>query len=170
MNRLPILTALFTLLVVIYSKSAFAHTYHATLTDIRINPQTNQMEVVHRFFADDVAKVLSAETGTKVKFGDKLLSDQEPLIQAYVEKQFVLTGPDKQRYSLSYVGAELDTHYLFVYQEAPAPKLYDGYQLKNNLLFGHLHDQINTVNIKFDGVSQSLVFTPREVRLPISRP
>ncbi|TAA41765.1 MULTISPECIES: DUF6702 family protein [Corallincola] len=161
------LRTLFIALLLGFTSTTVAHTYHATLTDMVVNQQTGQLEVIHRFFADDVAKVLSAESKQTIRFDDALTSEQVSLIRSYVENHFKLYDGNNNEKALLWVGTELDTHYLFIYQEVAAPTSFAGYQLQNSLLFGHLHQQVNTVNIRLSEALSSLVFTPDTVRLPL---
>ncbi|MFZ6800659.1 DUF6702 family protein [Undibacterium sp. Di24W] len=143
---------------------AHAHRFHAGITDISMNPNTGNTEIIHTFMAHDVEALL--ENLYQRQFD---LSDPEDIqiFQRYVEQQFILVSKE-QRLPLKWVGLKVDPNSVIVFQEIEKQTLPEQISIRQAVLTDFLVDQVNTVNITKNGNTQSLTFTrsKREHQIP----
>jgi len=139
---------------------ASAHQQKTAVTRILFNPNTNNIEVMHRFFVHD------AEHAATVIFGARqtLLESAESrqLFSSYVMNRFSIEVSDSagnsQELQLDYVGEEMDGQFLWVYQEIAQQDDISQMTVVNLALRDVWPDQANLVNIERDGKTVSLQF------------
>ncbi|MBW8189831.1 hypothetical protein K0504_02190 [Neiella marina] len=158
-----------TLLLLVGCSAVSAHTYHAIRTTISQNENSGTVEIVHRAFAADVSALLAAEQNKAVEISDS--NDHQQWLQSYWNRYFALLDSNKKDLPLSWVGVEVDDHYVWVYQEYQGNvKTLMEAQLHNGLLMGKFDHQINTVDVKLDSHKAALVFTETNLRQPLLAP
>ncbi|WP_036169814.1 DUF6702 family protein [Massilia sp. 9096] len=135
---------------------ARAHSFHAGLTDISFNAHTGSTEVVHTLMAHDVEALLTNLYGRPFDLSD---ADAQAVLRKYVEKQFWLTGADGKRLPLNWVGIEVDTDSVVVFQEAAQTASGKVAAIHDAVLADFLSDQVNTVNLTVDGNLRTFGFT-----------
>jgi hypothetical protein len=157
-------TALIAVLI-LFSTAAFGHRYHAGITDVSMNPNTGNTELIHTYMAHDVESLL--ENLYQRQFD---LTDPEDIaiFRRYVEKQFSIEKSDNSKLTLSWVGIKIDTNYVTVYQEIEKQALPSDITIRASVLMDFLPEQVNTINISSAGTIRTLSFTRnnREQRLP----
>ncbi|PCJ27801.1 MAG: hypothetical protein COA96_02825 [SAR86 cluster bacterium] len=148
------------MLLLVSAPSSFAHEQKTAVTRILFNPNTGNIEVMHRFLVHDAEHAAGVIFGA----GQKLLesADSRALFGSYVVNRFSIATIDENQKSteldLAYIGEEIDGQFLWVYQEA---KIFDGMQalrVVNMALRDVWPDQANLVNIEKDGQIYSLSF------------
>ena len=137
------------------SAAAGAHNFHMGIADISYNERTGNTEIVHTYTSHDVSTLLANLYGRSFDLGQ---ADSEPPLRRYVEKQFYLAGPDKQRLPLQWIGVKADADSVVIFQEIAGTRLQPGTRIHNALLIDFLPSQKNTVNLQTDGTVQTLVF------------
>ncbi|WP_395012293.1 DUF6702 family protein [Undibacterium sp.] len=146
------------------SAFAHAHRFHAGITDISMNPNTGNTEFVHTFMAHDVEALL--ENLYQRQFD---LSDPDDILvfKKYFEKHFVLNDT-AGAVPLKWVGLKVDPNSVIVFQELEQRALPEQVSIRQAVLTDFLADQVNTLNITKNGVTQTHTFTrsQREQRLP----
>ncbi len=143
-----------------FSVAALAHQQKTAVTRILFNPNTDKIEVMHRFFVHD------AEHAAGVVFAESqnLLESAESreLFSSYVINRFAIEAVDSvgmsKELELSYVGAEVDGQYIWVYQEIFDPHNLVALNVINIALRDVWPDQSNLVNVEKDGSIQSMQF------------
>jgi hypothetical protein len=135
--------------------AAQAHNFHMGIADISYNQRTGNTEIVHTYTAHDLATLLTNLYGRQFDLGQP---DNEAPLRRYVEKQFYLAGPDKQRLRINWVGLKADADSVVILQEIEHVKLAKGTHIHNALLIDFLPSQKNTVNLQSDGPVQTLLF------------
>lgn len=138
-----------------------AHQQKAAVTRILFNPNTQNIEVMHRFVLHD------AEHAAGLIFGEeqRLLESAESreLFSSYVKNRFAIEATYGDGASaaleLSYVGVEIDGQYLWVYQESGNAQPISAMTIIHTALQDVWPDQTNLVNIEQDGKIVSLNFT-----------
>jgi hypothetical protein len=133
---------------VLITAPVFAHRLHAGVTEITINARTQEMEIIHRLFADDLMVALGHDDTEESEF---FLSDVGlNAIRAYAESQFRFADSSGLLFELSYVGAELDGEFAWIYFTAAAPDLAAGFAVDNDLLADLFDDQVMMTNLRFN--------------------
>ncbi|MCG8442737.1 MAG: hypothetical protein MI723_13125, partial [Caulobacterales bacterium] len=132
---------------------ARAHRLHMGLTTIDWRAEAGRLEVVHRFYAHDMAAAL----GAAAPDGDLAELRARAHAALYVAEQFRLADGETPL-TLDLIGAELEGEYLFVYQEiallAPPAQL----GARAGALLDALPGQVNTVNIDLGAGVRTLEF------------
>ena len=134
---------------------AWAHRYHAALSDITHNEQTGNVEVIHTYMAHDVEALLQTLAKRQV---DLAAPEAEALLREYVEQRFYLLGKDRSRLPLKWVGMTANVESVVVYQELAASPLASIVQVHDEVLMDLMPRQSNTVSITRSGVTASLAF------------
>lgn len=132
-----------------------AHTYFFGLTDLSINSVTNNIEVIHQFTAHDLENAIAENK--QINFSPEH-SEYENYIQQYVEAHFELHR-SKQLIKLNWVGFEIKTGKIFIYQEAPYQSFLTGIMVKNDLLVDTYPQQVNTMNYQDSLLKGTLTFS-----------
>ncbi len=126
-----------------WSRRAWAHRSHVSLTRVLANPRAGTWEFLHSIHIHDAIVALP-----------KWLPGEEPnpasdraraRIALEVERRFTWTGPDGGPLSPTMVGAELSGDDVVVYQELPAPRAGGDYTVACGLLHEVFADQQNVV-------------------------
>lgn len=127
---------------------ASAHRVHAGVTEIAVNPRTGELEVMHRVFAHDLLEALGRDD---VEAGEFLAtSDGLETVGEYVAERFRMADGEGQLLELSYVGAEMDGEFAWIYFAAPEPPVHDAFIVDNDLLADAFDDQVMMTNLRFD--------------------
>ena len=135
--------------------AAQAHNFHMGIADISYNERTGSTEIVHTYTAHDLASMLTNLYGRQFDPGQP---ESEAPLRRYVEKQFYLEGPDRQRLRINWIGVKADADSIVILQEIENVKLAKGTRIHNALLIDFLPSQKNTVNLQSDGPIQTLLF------------
>ncbi|MEN7343694.1 MAG: DUF6702 family protein [Pseudomonadota bacterium] len=122
------------------------HQQKEAITRVLFNERTGNIEVMHRFLLHD------AEHACKQLFdasADLLgnAGDREQFAD-YVHRQFAMLDQTGEEISLTPVGSEIDTQYLWVYAEAPIPKSLTRMRLTHDALRELWPEQTNMVNVE----------------------
>lgn len=132
------------------------HDFHASVTQMQYNPKEKVFEISIRVFTDDFEKTLTAFSGSKVNLdpGDK----NDALIEKYVRAHFSYVTPQKQPKVFTYVGHEAEVDANWLYLEMPFTEPFRGGLLKQNVLMEMFDDQVNMVNLQYQGQKKTFVF------------
>lgn len=136
-----------------------AHRMPGSLTTIKTNPASGNVEVIHRLHSHD------AELGIITASGDRSLTldrlEGRAHLALYVELRFKLAnvrdGQIGAPLPLETIGAELDGEFVLVYQQLTSdlPRVM---AVRNDILRDVFPEQVNLVNIAVAGEVHSLVF------------
>lgn len=130
--------------------SSLAHVQKASVTRILFNPNTANIEVMHRLLIHD------AEHAATLLFGERQTlmesAESRELFSTYIVNRFAIeasvAGGTPELLPLHYVGSEIDGQYLWVYQEAPELADITALSVVNSVLMDVWPDQQNLVNIE----------------------
>jgi hypothetical protein len=147
-----------------------AHQQKTAVTRVLFNPNTGNIEVMHRFFVHD------AEHAATQIFGERLAlmesAESRRLFSNYVLNRFAmeatLANGEHEELELSFVGEEIDGQYLWVYQEIPNNSAITELTIVNLTLRDVWPDQSNLVNIEREGEIYSLTFQGSDEVLSVS--
>jgi len=132
-----------------------AHRFFFGISDLTVNHQTNQIEIIHQFTVHDVENLIAEQQ--QIKFSPEH-SHYEQIIRQYFEKHFKIQN-NKTSIKISWVGLEIVRDKIFIYQEATYPNFLIGLVVKNDLLTDTYAKQINTVNFQDNNLKGSLTFS-----------
>ncbi len=155
-----ILAALLLACIVVLCASpvASAHTFHTSLMRLEYNTKEQNVEISIQVFAHDLETILSKRAGKSVRL-DKSL-DAASLTLAYLQDSFAIKNRDGQTKTLAWVGMESKADAVMLYVETKMPEGVNGAQVRDQIFFDLLEDQINLVNAHYDGKRTDLVFKP----------
>ena len=143
--------------------ASFADRQPGSLSTVKINAATGNVEIIHRLHNHD------AELGIIAILKDRSLTMDQLVGRAqlalYIEERFTIAVTDGDEVgaplALELLGAELDGEYVLVYQEFsgtfPATVA-----VRNDILRDVFPEQVNHVNIAIDGTVRSLTFKNRD--------
>ncbi|MEM6639936.1 MAG: DUF6702 family protein [Pseudomonadota bacterium] len=155
-----------TLLFSVLAAAAAAHEQKEAVTTVLFNERTGNVEVMHRFLLHDV------EHASKKLFGAqadllKTPGDREKFAD-YVFETFSLQDESGTPITLTAVGSEIESRFLWVYAEAPINKDWRGVNLKHGALIDLWPDQANLINVERGGVTRSAVLSGGQREVLIS--
>lgn len=131
-----------------------AHKYYFSRTEIQQNAVTQAMEVTVSIFTDDLEKTLQ-DDGEPLRLGDsRERSDVKFLMDDYLRSRFSVQL-DGRPIQLTYLGKEVEHDITYCYLEGgniPSGKLME---IKNTVLHELFEDQLNRVEISWNGKSTS---------------
>lgn len=133
------------------------HDFHTSLTEMRYNTKSKTFEISLRVFTDDLGKVLSATNQNK-KFLVENNDKNDPFIEAYVRKHFVVINPKNQRLIINYIGKEKEGEATWIYLEMPVNESINGSKIQNNVLIDMFEDQTNILNIFVQNQKKSYLY------------
>jgi hypothetical protein len=142
--------------------SAAAHRAPECLTTVRLNPSTENVEIVHRLHIHDAEVALASVLG-EPQFSLQTLEAQARLA-LYVEERFdIVDAATGQAVVLTLVGAKLDGDNVLVFQETSAA-LPRRLSIRHDVLRDAISEQVNRVNVFSDEELRSLLFQGEDTR------
>ena len=137
------------------------HDFHTSITRMDFNAKEKSFEISIRVFTDDFEKALSKDNnGQKIVVVNNDKND--PLVEKYIRKHFALLTSQKQKKNYSYVGKEQEADATWIYIEIPMLEAITGFSLQNSIMHDLFEDQINLVNLNFQGQKKSYIFKKDE--------
>lgn len=134
-----------------------AHDFHTSLTEMRYNAKSKTFEISLRVFTDDLQKVLSVMNQNK-KFVLENNDKNDPFVEAYVKKHFVVTNPKNQKLNINFIGKEKEGDATWIYLEMPVNESINGSKIQNNVLIDMFEDQTNILNIFVQNQKKSYLY------------
>lgn len=137
------------------------HDFHTSITRMDFNAKEKSFEISIRVFTDDFEKALSKDNnGQKIAVLNNDKND--PLVEKYIRKHFALLNSQKQRKNYSYVGKEQEADATWIYIEIPMQEAITGFSVQNSIMHDLFEDQINLVNLNYQGQKKSYIFKKDE--------
>lgn len=127
---------------------ASAHRVHAGVTEIAVNPRTGEMELITRVFAHDLAEALGELEADAAAF----IASPDGLerVGAYALEYLRMADGEGTLFDLTYVGAEVEGEFAWIYLAAPAPADQSAFIVDNDILADHFDDQVMMTNLRFN--------------------
>ncbi|MFN8343559.1 MAG: DUF6702 family protein [Spirosomataceae bacterium] len=142
------------------------HDFHTSITRMDFNAKEKSFEISIRVFTDDFEKALSKDNG-----GQKIVvlnnDKNDPLVEKYIRKHFALLTSQKQKKPYTYIGKEQEADATWIYVEIPAQEAVAGYVLQNSIMHDLFEDQVNLVNLNYQGQKKSYIFKKDETAHPL---
>ncbi len=155
--------SIYTLIAVLFllvANNTFAHQLKAAETTVLFNKQSNQLEVMHRFYLHDTEHAVQHLFDKKADIIGSTETQHD--FANYVATQFFIKDLANNTLALNDVGFEVDGKFFWVYQETKLPTDITGIKLFNGALRELWPTQINMVNIEGKGEIKTLYFTKNE--------
>ena len=134
------------------------HAFHTSIAEMRYNAKEKAFEISLRVFTDDLEKTLSLNNQNK-KFVIENTDKNDPFIEQYVRKHFVIITPKNQKLNYQYVGKEKEGDATWIYLEMPVNESIKGSKIQNEMLMDSFDDQTNIVNIFVNNGKKSYLLT-----------
>ncbi len=138
------------------SRPLTLHDFHVSVTQMHYNAKERTFEISLRVFTDDLEKALSTEAKTLIRLG--VADKNDPLLEKYIRSHFAYVNPQKQAKPFAYVGHEIEADAHWLYLEMPYEEPYRGGVMKQNVLMELFDDQVNMVNIQYQGQKKTFMF------------
>jgi hypothetical protein len=139
--------------------SSFGDRRPGSLSTIKINATSGNVEIIHRLHSHDAELGVIAIIGDRSLTLDKLVGRAQ--LALYVEERFIIAelGDDGigAPLDLELIGAEVDGESVLVYQEFKGV-LPGKFAIRNDILRDIFPEQINHVNIATGSDVRSLIF------------
>ena len=133
------------------------HDLLSSLTEMRYNAKSKTFEISLRVFTDDLEKVLSATNQNK-KFLVENNDKNDPFVEAYIKKHFVVVNAKNQKPTINYIGKEKEGEATWIYLEMPVNESINGSKIQNNVLIDMFEDQTNILNIFVQNQKKSYLY------------
>ncbi|NVO85095.1 DUF6702 family protein [Hymenobacter terrestris] len=145
-------------LLLLISLAAWAHTYHASLMEVRFNPEKQRLEIALKVFTDDLENAISQGQAESYTIGRLSRAQLDPLLLNLLRREVQLSTQPGRPLPLTLVGLqkETDSHWLFF--TAPLPATATSVTLRQGLLLTIFPDQMNLVNLTAGKQKESFLF------------
>lgn len=125
-----------------------AHRIKAGATEIAVNERSGEMEIIHRVYAHDLLEALGDLEMEEADFLSSPSGLQQ--VEDLVRAEFRVAEGDGRLLNLSYIGAELDGEFAWIYFTAPVPEDTSSFVVDNDLLSNAFEDQVMMTNFRFN--------------------
>ncbi|TGE10356.1 DUF6702 family protein [Hymenobacter fodinae] len=140
------------------SLAAWAHAYHASIMELRYNPQKLQLEIALKVFSDDFEKALSVGQSAGISLDKSPKEQVNTLVLQLVRRSVEFSTKPGEVLPLTLVGIQHEHDSHWVYFTAKLPRPVQSVSMRHKLLLDVFPDQMNIVNLEAAGQKQSLLF------------
>jgi hypothetical protein len=133
------------------------HKYYISVSNATYSKSDKSVQMVTRFFIDDMEDVLNSRMENPIVLGDKsVIEEVYPLLKSYIGKKLevqingVTSNP-------SFIAAEYESDQIVLYIELPSPKMPKVITMRFNAFTELFEEQKNLVHMKINGVRRSLL-------------
>lgn len=133
------------------------HKYYVSVSNVKYSPKAKSLQMVTRFFIDDLQEVLNARNLTPVTLGVKEeIQEHYPIIQRYLNTKLSITT-NKQELKPQLIGAEYENDQIVLYVEFATGSAPTNLEMTFGAFFELFEDQKNLVHFKINGQRRTLV-------------
>lgn len=123
------------------------HPFYVSVTEIKHDAATNELQISSRIFADDLENVLKKQSRQAVDIIHPTNRPQtDSLIAAYVSKHLVITV-DGKAVKLHYIGYKIEEEAAWCFLEAENIKPFKQVHVKDDILYSEHPNQINMIHV-----------------------
>ncbi|WP_426492901.1 DUF6702 family protein [Hymenobacter sp. 102] len=152
-------------LLLTLSLAAWAHAYHASILELRFNPEKQRLEMALKIFTDDLEQDLSNGKPRPVRTDQLTRAQLNPLLEDLLRRSVQFSArPGEAALPLTLVGLQKEKDAYWVFFTAPLSGKATGVTLRHQLLLTLFPDQMNIVNLEARGQKQSLLFREGETQ------
>lgn len=152
----------FLVLAAVFFLLAFKHPFYLGVTDLKYNEKEKSLQGSVKLFTNDLEGALKKNHKNTVDLINVKNKEAVTIIlYDYLKKHFELKVNDKKiNYKL--IGFEREEESVFMYLEFDKSELPKKVEVDNTLLYDHLKEQINIVEIEVNNFKKSLKCTNPE--------
>lgn len=134
-----------------------AHPLHTTFTEVVEDVGGRSVTVTVRTFTDDLTHAVAGQAQAS---GTPVPAPGDSAVARYVRSRFSLTDRSGRSLELKYVGQRQSADLSWLTFTAPAPSGLSGLRIDNRLQAELYPDQVNLVQARYGGRSETLLFSP----------
>jgi len=128
--------------------SVLFHPVHVSVSTIDIVPETGEISVTIKLFADDFSSIINQKYNTKLKLPEQVDPGQDIyFINRYIDSSFVLMINGKEIAGLQYLRNQMDEGSVWLFYRQESGKRIESVSLTNSLMCDMYQDQTNLVII-----------------------
>jgi hypothetical protein len=133
------------------------HKYYISVSNATYSKSAKSVQMVTRFFIDDMEDVLNSRVENPIVLGDKsTIEEVYPLLKSYIAKKLEVQINGVNSIP-SFIGAEYESDQIVLYIELPSPKIPKVINMRFNAFIELFEEQKNLVHMKINGVRRSLL-------------
>lgn len=133
------------------------HKYYISVSNATYSKSAKSVQMITRFFIDDLEDVLNARIQNPVTLGDAAtIQDVYPYLKSYLAKKLEVKINGKISIP-SFIGAEYEGDQMVLYIELPSEKLPSEISMKFSAFLELFEEQKNLVHMKMDGKRRTLL-------------
>ena len=140
----------------VVAPAATEHPLHTSFAEVAYDPAAQLVTVSLRVFADDVSADVARRIGVRAG-PDGVPSDGA--VFRYVATRFTVVSARGEALAFRWCGARRVGVQLFVCLRAPAAAPLAGARVRSTILTDAFADQVNIVQVTYDGRRKTLLFT-----------
>jgi hypothetical protein len=133
------------------------HKYYISVSNATFSKSAKSVQMISRFFIDDMEDVLNMRQEKAVVLGDsETIEDLYPLLKDYIARK--LTVQINGAASIpSFLGAEYESDQIVLYIELPSESVPNEITIKFNAFLEMFEDQKNLIHMKINGKRRTLL-------------
>ncbi len=152
-------TVAISLVIISQFISTLNHEYYVGLTEIKLNPKKERLEIISRLFHDDFENVLKARYGKSIDLRpSKQSKDVETYIQLYFDKKLNIKT-DNETQKLSFLGYKFEDDRINIYFKITGIQIFNNINIQNLLLTDVIEEQKNIVHCFKPNQKKSVLLT-----------
>jgi hypothetical protein len=133
------------------------HKYYVSVSNIKYSEKAQALQMVTRFFIDDLQEVLNARNEVAIELGVAgELSQHKKAIQKYLDLKLIskINGLD---ISPQYLGGDYDGDQIVLYIELPTEDRPQSVSMKFDAFFEVFEEQKNLIHFKINGERKTMI-------------
>lgn len=133
------------------------HKYYISVSNATYSEESKSLQMITRFFIDDLEDVLNARIQNPIELGDvATIEDIYPYLKGYLAKKLEveINGVNSVP---SFLGAEYEGDQIVLYIELPSEKIPSTVSMKFTAFLELFEEQKNLVHLKIDGKRRTLL-------------
>lgn len=156
------------LLILLLPLFAFvgAHKFYISVTNVDYSEKDQSVQIISRFFIDDMNAVIKERYGVPSKLGtDRESAIDREYLEKYIRAKF-LVEINGETVKYKFIGKKYDTDMVICYLEVPDVSLSNLKQIgiQNEILTDIYDDQQNVVHFKINGKKKSHVLVKSDAK------
>jgi hypothetical protein len=133
------------------------HKYYVSVSNVKYSKKAKSVQMVTRFFIDDLQVVLNARNTVAVELGAvKEIENHYPAIQRYLDAKLSIKIHN-QKIAPDFLGAEYEGDQIVLYIEFKTEQVPTELEMTFNAFFEMFEDQKNLVHFKIKGERKTLI-------------
>ncbi|WP_124979486.1 DUF6702 family protein [Nonlabens xiamenensis] len=133
------------------------HKYYISVSNVKYNASAKSLQMVSRFFIDDMEDVLNARLSQPVVLGDpEGLEELKPILGGYISKKLSVQLDGKTA-DVRFLGAEYESDQILLYIEIPAQQAPQQVSMGFTALLELFSEQRNLIHLKIRGKRKTLL-------------